>query len=102
LVDADVAKAPVAFIAGVAAPVALVCPGETAGAKSTALETVMRVEGGEGFAAVCSSCGLGRGDVAVGGEHVRSFGIGEGAGVFEVFPLVPCCVAKAEPVQTSC
>lgn len=71
LVDARVAEAPVALVAEVAAPEALVGPGEAAGAEAAALEPARRVLRRQRASPIRTPRDVLRHAVPVRGEHVR-------------------------------
>jgi len=99
LVHARVAEPPVPLVADVAAPVALVGPGQTARAEGAGLQPARRVlcrERPSPLRAAGGDCGR---DVALGVQHVRLLGVaGDLAGAAQFFKLRPCRVAEAEPV----
>jgi hypothetical protein len=99
LLDAVVAEPPLAVVAGIAAPVAVVCPGRAAAAEGAALEAVEGVLGGEDAPAFGTPGDLFRGQVAVGRENM-----GRGRGWAAKVLLLPACPGggpEAEPVQAA-
>lgn len=99
LVDAVVAEAPLALVARLAAPVAVVCPGGALAAEGAALEAEGRVVRRQGAAALGAAGDLLGREVAVGGEHVggrHGWIIGS-----ELVEARPGGVAEAEPVEAA-
>jgi hypothetical protein len=96
LLDAVVAEPPLAVVAGVAAPVAVVGPGRAAAAEGAALEAVQGVLGGEDAPAFGAAGYLFRGQVAVGSERMRR-GRG-GAALVLLLPARPGGHSEPEPV----
>ena len=100
--DAVAAETPLAFIAGITAPVAIVGPNGTAAAEGAALQPVERVFSCESAAALGTARGLFRGHVAVRGKKVRRrvdpFRV---ASLAQLLPSLPRRLAEAEPMQTT-
>lgn len=73
LIDADVAESPVAFVAHVATPIALVCPCQTICAECPALQSLLGILSCECPPTISSTGGNSWRHVTACFEHVRLF-----------------------------
>lgn len=99
LVDAVVAKAPVAFITRVAAPVALIRPSLAPGAERSTLESLCRILRGKCPPAVSTTRSYPGRKIAFGIQHMWLLGIpSDLTGCLIFLPFGECGVAEAKPV----